>query len=141
MTKFVTEQIPNGLIDDVGLCYFDPIEEKLVELTSDASIVINPFEETVRRFYLIKPSRTISGRVPLYFKVGLDNISELLEFKLKTGEERLSYVGDYYETPPNNTITIYSSPYPSGIIPLDVYCKSKTNNSISYNLEFTIEVY
>jgi hypothetical protein len=44
------DNIPYGLRDDIGLCYFDPETEKLVEFHPNLNFVLGPFEKSVRRF-------------------------------------------------------------------------------------------
>ena len=88
MAKIITRnQLPYNLVDGIGVCYFDPETEKLKEFHSGLSLVVGPFETTVRRFYVVKPSTLINGFTPMYSIVSFRSILSDITFKVNTGAD------------------------------------------------------
>ena len=135
------DNIPYGLNDDIGLCYFDPETEKLVEFHPNLNFVLGPFEKSVRRFYLIKPSQFVNGIKASYCKIKIFSDNSVIDFKIRLGSERISYIEDFEDISPSEPLTVFFSAYPSGIIPLDIYTESKTNSSRMLNIDVDLEVY
>ena len=142
MAKIITRnQLPYNLVDGIGVCYFDPETEKLKEFHSGLSLVVGPFETTVRRFYVVKPSALINGFTPMYSIISFRSISSDITFKIRLGTDRISNVEDFYDIEPNNELNIFFNGYPSGIIPIDVCIASHTNNNVISDMDVTLEVY
>ena len=56
--------LSTNVINGIGLCYFDPETEQLNEFGSQEVLYITPFEESVRRYYLVKNSDFIDNKKP-----------------------------------------------------------------------------
>lgn len=132
-------KMPSDLDGTIGLCYFDPQEEVLKEFNPSVSIVLGPFEESVRRFYIVKPSNTIQGSIYNYVKVSVESSSPYYEVKVKIGEGSMSSVESYSQIEGKECSTFFSH-YSNGLIPIDFYSKNTSITESEFNLELTLEV-
>lgn len=141
MAKIISRnQLPYNLEDDIGVCYFDPEIEQLREFHPGLSFIVNPFETSVRRFYIVKPSTQVKGVSVMYTNISFKSVSEDIVFKVRLANERISSVEDFYDVTPENKLNIFFNTYPSGIIPIDVYIESKTNSNIITDVSIDLEV-
>lgn len=106
-------------INGVGLCYLDPSEEVLKEFSEDVFIPIYPGEESRRQFYIVKDDTTLQVNT-----LALKVTSEDPAYIVKTS---LEYDKDLTEVPVGNTLVVFFSQYPSGIIPVTIYTKNTEN--------------
>lgn len=130
--------ISKNMSKSVGLCYFDPETEELKEFSPEETIHLTPFEHSVRRFYFVKTAEIINNVRPIYVQLtALSNILDI-DVKLNVGSERLTSKYDFYDTEINNTVLCFFQEYPSGIIPIDLYFKSNTNQELQ--TDFIIKI-
>lgn len=130
--------ISTNVINGIGLCYFDPETEQLTEFGFREDLYITPFEESVKRYYLVKNSDFIDNKKPIYASISLLSNNSEIEIKLNKGYERISDFAEFYDTEINNSIVIFFNEYSSGIIPLDFYFKSNSNAKVES--DFTIKI-
>lgn len=138
--KIDGNKAPGHLTDDIGLCFYEPRTEQLREFDNTVSIVLGPFERTVRRFYVVKPSGTIQGQTLSKLKVKIEASSSSIEQKVKVGQEDLSIPSDFSEYQANNEIIILLSEYSTGIIPIDVLSHSLVPTNHTTSVSITLEV-
>ena len=116
----------------VGLCYFDPTEEVLREFEGDAVLPIYPGEVSKRRFYVVKDGHNLVLNT-LTFKASVDDTS----YEVKTA---LDYNADFDAITNGNTVIIFFSQYPTGIIPITVYIKNINDTTEELDLNIELEV-
>lgn len=119
-----------------GLCYFDPETEALTEFSSQELIYITPFEESVRRYYLVKSSAEPS----VFASVRIRSNSALMDLKVSVGGIRVTAKEEFIDLEVNNSLVVFFSEFPSGIIPLDVYFKSNANKKLESNFSIKINI-
>lgn len=117
------EAIPSQVSNPVGLCFFNPTSESLEEFTSDESIYLTPYEESVRRFYLVKTSQPLENN---FAKLAIHSDTLGIELRAKVGEGSISNIQDFKDTPNNTEFFVFYGNYSSDIIPIDIYFKSTT---------------
>lgn len=120
----------------IGLCYFDPSVEQLIEFNTSQVIEVAPFEEGVRRFYLI---RTDSSLVPTYAYITITGSNTSLTIKAKDSE-LFSEVDAFINIPPDNTAVVNFSRYSNWLVPIDVYIRSNNPIKSGTTLNIKIEV-
>ena len=116
----------------VGLCYFDPTEEGLREFEGDAVLPIYPGEVSKRQFYVVKDGHNLVLNT-LTFKASVDDTS----YEVKTA---LDYNADFDAITNGNTVIIFFSQYPTGIIPITVYIKNINDTTEELDLNIELEV-
>lgn len=128
----------SNVINGIGLCYFDPESEQLIEFGHQEDLYVTPFEESVRRYYLVKNSDLVGGTRPLFASISITSNNSDLEVKLAKGPIRISDKAEYYDVEINNTLTLFFNEYPSGVTPLDLYFKSYSNTYLESDLDIKI---
>lgn len=131
---------PQHLTDDIGLCYYDPEREELLEFTPESKIVLGAFERNVRRFYLVKPSELIKGGAYTYAVVTFKSTAPSVIVKSKAPEDYLTAAELFRDIDANNQTVIFFSHYTSEVMPLDVYIESKSPMGEEVELVVDIEV-
>lgn len=124
----------------IGLCYFDPETEQLNEFGSQEFLYITPFEENVRRYYLVKTSDSIDNKKPIYASISFTSENLDLSIKIAKGYQRVTDKAEFYDVSDNNELIVFFNEYSSGIIPLDVYIKSNSNRNIDSDFNVKIIV-
>lgn len=120
----------NKTVNGVGLCYFDPSNEVLKEFDGSAILPIYPGEVSKRQFYIVKDNHNLVLNT-LTFKASVDDSS----YEVKTA---LDYNTDFDTVVDGNTVIIFFSQYPTGIIPITVYIRNI--NDITEELDLNIEI-
>lgn len=136
MKKLSLEAIPTSLRGTLGLCYFDPVSERLVEFNSEEKIYLTPFENSVRRYYLVLTNPIYNGTRLQYATIHVSTEYDDISVKVLEGLEVVNDRYNYEDIEANNTITVFFNNYASGIVPLDINTKSFT----SKNVKFTISI-
>ena len=116
----------------VGLCYFDPTEEVLREFEGKSVLPIYPGEVSKRQFYIVKDGHNLVLNT-LTFKASVDDTS----YEVKTA---LDYNADFDAITNGNTVIIFFSQYPTGIIPITVYIKNINDTTEELDLNIELEV-
>lgn len=116
----------------VGLCYFDPTEEVLREFEGNSVLPIYPGEVSKRQFYIVKDGHNLVLNT-LTFKASVDDTS----YEVKTA---LDYNADFDAITNGNTVIIFFSQYPTGIIPITVYLKNINDTTEELDLNIELEV-
>lgn len=132
--------LSTNVINGIGLCYFDPETEQLNEFGSQEVLYITPFEESVRRYYLVKNSDFIDNKKPIYASISVISNNSDIELKIGKGYERLTDKADFYDTEINNNLLIFFNEYSSGIIPLDFFFKSNSNHKVESDFSIKIKI-
>lgn len=125
-----------GTVPDIFIGYLSPVNGTIVPLTSDCTLTLMPFEESIRRLYLVSNSLSskhiqvtisIEGAKKFSYTskvlVGRNSPS-MLDFKSAS-----NFDGVLYEHADKN--------YSNGI-PIDIYIKSHTNNQMPVNLVISV---
>ena len=99
--------LSTNVINGIGLCYFDPETEQLNEFGSQEVLYITPFEESVRRYYLVKNSDFIDNKKPIYASISVVSNNNDIELKIGKGFERLTDKAEFYDTEINNNLLIF----------------------------------
>lgn len=131
---------PAQLLDDIGLCYYDPKTEQLKEFDPSVFIAVSPYEYSVRRFYIAKPSGTIQGKVYRNLTVSVASSSTLVTQKIRIGPQEISRASDFVEHEENGSISIPLDMYPTGIIPVDIFTQCNSPVALEAPMEITLEV-
>lgn len=124
----------------IGLCYFDPETEQLNEFGTQEYLYITPFEENVRRYYLVKNSDNIDNKRPIFASVSIISNNSDIDIKVSKGYERVTDKAEFYDVEINNELLIFFNEYPSGIVPLDMYVKSNSNRNIDSDFNVKIVI-
>lgn len=141
MTKQITrEAMPSSLEGTIGLCYFNPETDTLHEFNNDVRVVLGPFEESVRRFYIVKPSNTISNKVYSYFRLRVEPSSPTFALKVRLGERTLSSPESFSNIEGKEVVEFFNN-YVNGLIPIDFYTKNNSILEAEFHMDITIEVF
>lgn len=116
----------------VGICFFDPLEEVLLEFNETTRIPVYPTETCFRRFYIVKDNFESNFNV-----VSLRAYSNSSDYKVKTVPDNTE---DISQIPDGNTMMEFFSNYPSGIIPFYFYIESTTTSYLEADLVIEMEV-
>jgi hypothetical protein len=134
-----TVPITGSTVDQaVGLCYFDPTDESLLELSQlpDHYITLQPHKVVMRKYYLVvDPSEVISYiRVKVPNNDGMDNL-----FSIKTiiGNDE-PQVGSFEALPEYNSFKI-NNPTAGAFIPVWILIESKTPLNEVLNMDIEVE--
>lgn len=124
----------------IGLCYFDPETEQLNEFGTQEYLYITPFEENVRRYYLVKNSDNIDNKRPIFASISIISNNSDIDIKVSKGYERVTDKAEFYDVEINNELLIFFNEYPSGIVPLDIYMKSNSNRNVDSDFNVKIVI-
>lgn len=120
----------------IGLCFFNPETETLVEFSADSTIPVLPYEDSIKRYYIVRDqslsnintiSITMTSTNPNFI---IKNIKGIIDPEST----------DFDSVPVNNTNVIFLSEYTSGVIPIDVYVKSNTYSLTKVPLVIEMEI-
>ncbi len=121
-------------LNGVGVCFFDPLSEALIEFNSNTKIPVYPSEESYRRFFIVKDSLESSflalNTIALQTEATTDYTVKIVNDKSI----------DISTVPDNNTFIEFFSNYPSGIIPFYLYIKSNISSYIDVDLKLILTV-
>lgn len=120
----------------VGLCFFNPETELLQEFDSNTTVPILPYENSIRRFYIVRDNYT--GDIST-ISITLMIESEDYTVKTKVGSDKTEE-SDFDNIPSSAMNVIYVSQHPSGIIPLDVMITSKSYSLSKVSLIIDMDV-
>lgn len=116
----------------VGICFFDPLTEVLLEFNETTRIPVYPTEACFRRFYIVKDSFDSNYNV-----VSLKAYSVSSDYKIKTVPDK---VEDISQIPDGNVMIEFFSNYPTGIIPFYLYIESTTTSYLEADLILELEI-
>ena len=116
----------------VGICFFDPLTEVLLEFNETTRIPVYPTEACFRRFYIVKDSFDSNYNV-----VSLKAYSVSSDYKIKTVPDK---VEDISQIPDGNVMIEFFSNYPTGIIPFYLHIESTTTSYLEADLILELEV-
>ena len=116
----------------VGICFFDPLEEVLLEFNENTRIPVYPTETCFRRFYIVNDNYETN-----FNTVSLKAYSESSDYKVKTVPDKVDNVE---QIPDGNVMIEFFSNYPSGIIPFYLYIESTTTSYLEAELIIELEV-
>ena len=116
----------------VGICFFDPLEEVLLEFNENTRIPVYPTETCFRRFYIDKDDYGTN-----FNTVSLKAYTESSDYKVKTVPDKVDNVE---QIPDGNVMIEFFSNYPSGIIPFYLYIESTTTSYLEAELIIELEV-
>lgn len=119
-------------VNGVGLCYFDPLEEVLKEFEGDVTLPIYPGESSKRQFYIVRDGLNLIVNT-VTFKATVDDTS----YEVKTS---LDHNADFESVANGNTVLVFFSQYPTGIIPITVYIKNIKDTIEDLDLNIELEV-
>jgi hypothetical protein len=117
--------ITASTVDEVGICYFDPFTEELLELNSANGhfLSVSPMQKIIRKYYLIvSPGETFA-----YVKIKLinsQNIENLYSAKVIISEIQPT-INSFDVLPDFNAYKI-SSPMAGHLIPVWILLNSKS---------------
>lgn len=137
MKKLNIGTLPNSLSSIIGLCYIDPVSEKLVEFNSDEKIYLTPFENTVRRYYLVVVDTLHRGIRLQYATIKVSSEYDDIYVKILEGNTNNDRY-NYDDVEANNSVTVFFNNYPNGIIPLDINIKSLTATNVQFSIDIGI---
>lgn len=123
---------------EVGLCYFDPDTESLIELSAMTNpfISVEPFRAAIRKMFLvIKPNQTLSyiRAIPSL----TEEQKELYGVKVIINHSEPS-ASDFSSLPEFNRYRV-DSPAAGGFIPLWIYVESKVPAMHVLDLKIDVE--
>lgn len=124
--------IAQKTLNGVGICFFDPVTETLLEFNSNTKIPIYPMEESYRRFFIVRDGINIT-----FNTVTIQTIVENSSYVSKLLFDK---VQDINTVPENNTIIEFFSNFPNGIIPFYLYIKSNSSSYLDVDLKLILEV-
>lgn len=132
--------ITASTVDEVGICYFDPFQEELLELSSlnGHFLSVNPLQKIIRKYYLIvSPGETLA-----YVKIKLvnsQNIENLYSAKVIISEIQPS-ISSFDVLPDFNAYKI-SSPQAGHLIPIWILLDSKNpiNDIVKVDIKIDYE--
>lgn len=113
----------------IGICFFDPKEEALLEFNPNTTIPIYPNEKSYRKFFIVRDNISLN-----FNTVILQAETDTSDYTVKI---MLNKTDDVAE---NNTLLEFFSNYPNGIIPFYIYIESNTTSYLETNLKLILEV-
>lgn len=133
--------ITSSTVDDaVGVCFFDPIEETLLEISDIPNhyLSVEPNQQVLRKYYtVVTPGVTVS-----YIKVSIPNKEELQDsYSIKMIVSDEAPTADSFSGLPDYNSYRIISPTAGAFIPLWILVSSKsaTNEVLDIELELEYE--
>jgi hypothetical protein len=127
--------------NDVGICYFDPIDETLKELNllNGLILTIQPYKKAIKKYYLVvNPTSSALNYVRIVPTFGSSNVTPTDYYSIKTiissSEPTL---GNYDDLVSMNSFKIIN-PAPGAIIPIWVFVESLLPLNAILNVAFTV---
>ena len=124
--------IAQKTLNGVGICFFDPVTETLLEFNSNTKIPIYPMEESYRRFFIVRDGINIT-----FNTVTIQTIVENSSYVSKLLFDKVQNINT---VPENNTVIEFFSNFPNGIIPFYLYIKSNSSSYLDVDLKLILEV-
>lgn len=137
MKTLTLDALPTNLSHAIGLCYFDPVSEELVEFNNEEKIYLTPYENTVRRYYLVVSNPIYNGSRLQQATISVSSESEHVHVRVLEGLElhdKYSFEG----VDVNNSVTMFFNNHPTGIIPIDINTQSTTAKGIKFSINISI---
>jgi hypothetical protein len=135
-----TVAITNDTVGDVvGLCYFDPVTESLIEISDIPNhfLTVQPFEQVIRKYYAV----VSPGQVVDYIKVKIpkDGMEDLYSIKVIISQDNPS--ADSFAGIPDFNSFRLNNPVAGDFVPVWVLVSSKTpvNEIINISIELEYE--
>lgn len=136
-----TVTITSGTVDNaVGICYFDPVTESLLEISSlpNHYLTVEPNQQVIRKYYVV----VAPGEIVSYVKVKVldkESISDKYSIKLIIGTDSPTS-GSFVALPDFNSFK-YVNPVTGDFIPLWVLVTAKTpiNEVVDIGIELEYE--
>lgn len=138
MKRLNIEALPTNLSNVIGLCYFDPVTEKLVEFNSSEKIYLTPFENTVRRYYLVVTNPVYQGARLQYATLKVSSEYDDVSVRVLEGLEIVNDKYNFTDIDANNTITVFFNNHATGIIPIDINIESLTASNVQFRVDIAI---
>ncbi len=132
--------VTNEMVDNaVGICYFDPLSESLIELSQlpDHYITVDPLQQIVRKYYIVvSPGETVSYIKASVSEEGLEDM-----FSVKTIIDNNEPGVEAFSVLPNFNSYTVPNPVPGDFISLWLLITSKTplNEVLSINIDLEYE--
>ena len=136
-----TVSITNSTVDNaVGLCFFDPATEALIEVNQTPShyLTVEPNQQVLRKYYMV----TAPGQTVSYAKIKIANKTTLEDkFSIKTIIGSDNPTTSAYLTLPDFNSFRYLNPVAGEFIPVWILITSKTpiNEVVSIDIELEYE--
>lgn len=128
--------------NDVGICYFDPIDETLKELTAldNHVLTVQPIKKSVKKYYLVlDPSVTAPTTISITPVFPDDPVEGPDNYAIKVIISATEPTQSQFDDEVNmNTHTI-TNPADGAIIPIWVLVHSKALKNKIYNIAFELE--
>lgn len=116
----------------IGICYYDPVEESLIEFNPTTKIPVYPMEEGFRRFYIVKDDTSLNFNI-----VTIKASTTSSDYIVKTISDNTINIE---EIESNNLLIDFFSSHPNGIIPFYFYIKSNTTSYLDANIDIELEL-
>ena len=120
-------------VNGIGLCYFDPEDEILKEFNPTAILPIYPGEFSKRQFYIVIDDTGLLLNTVTFTATLTDT-----EYSVKSS---LNFDDNFGEIVDNNSVVIFVSQYPTGIIPVTVYIHNRKDTVEDVVLEIELETF
>lgn len=120
-------------VNGIGLCYFDPEDEILKEFNPTAILPIYPGEFSKRQFYIVIDDTSLLLNT-ITFTASLEDS----EYSVKSS---LDYNDNFEDIVNNNSVIVFVSQYPSGIMPITVYIKNDKDTLEDVILDIELETF
>jgi hypothetical protein len=121
----------------VGLCYFDPLTEELLEISEIPNhfLTVQPFQQVVRKYYLVvAPGESLSYVQVRIHGEGLEDL-----YSIKSILSNAEPTSDSFSVIPDFNGYRVNSPTAGEFIPLHVLISSKTPVNEILNVSIDIE--
>jgi hypothetical protein len=133
-----TVTVTNEMVDNaVGICYFDPLSESLIELSqlSEHYITVDPLQQIVRKYYIV----VAPGEVVSYVRASVseEGIEDMFSVKTIVGTSEPGV--EAFSALPNFNSYTYPSPMAGDFISLWLLITSKTPLNEVLNIEINLE--
>lgn len=120
---------------DVGICYFDPIDETIKEIGSSYILSSNSYGTIVHKLMVAVSSKSLS-KVSIKL-VESEDLSSKLDIKLLPGAVTPSYY-EFDNVPSYNSININGPLQPYSLIPFFIHIKAKSDIVAISNLPLEV---
>lgn len=120
----------------IGLCYFNPETETLVEFNTSSTIPVLPYEDSIKRYYIVR-DQSFSNVNTISITITSSNTDYIIKNIKGIVDPESS---DFDSIPNNNTNVLFLSEHTSGVIPIDVYVKSNTYTLTKVPLTVEIDI-
>lgn len=112
---------------EIGVAYFDPIDETLKEIGQDSGYILgaDPYSSVIHKLYLITGTTHRMTRIRLRLEKQPE-IEELFDVKVQPGSG-LPDMDSYGRLPNYNTLVIEGPITPNSVIPFNIMVKANSD--------------